>query len=233
MHKALMDGGREQYATSVARLSEACEELDQAEEIPDIKGIRDKADAVRQYAQAANLGLDVQNKAAELKLLAERKAGRLLQSLKLRGGDRKSASYTKRMTLQDFGITQNQSKRWQREAAIPDEVFEVYIEQARRNGKEITASGLLRAAKSNGGEPPRKPSGATFSPGPATEPSDEAFILRELINHHQMLTKLIEPIIEETRELRIAERKMLARLTREIAKLLSSPTPWSDSAEGS
>lgn len=39
-----------------------------------------KSEAARKYAQSAGMGLDIQNHAAEVKLLAERKAGELLES---------------------------------------------------------------------------------------------------------------------------------------------------------
>jgi hypothetical protein len=42
------------------------------------KAIRDQAEAFRVYAKSARKGLDVQNRAATIKLLAERRAGELL-----------------------------------------------------------------------------------------------------------------------------------------------------------
>ena len=49
--------------------------LAEARSIDEVKQIRDKAEAVRKYAQSAALGLDAQNYAAEVKLRAERKPG--------------------------------------------------------------------------------------------------------------------------------------------------------------
>jgi hypothetical protein len=71
-------------------LDQATRILADAKSLDDIKSIRDKAEAARTYIKAARLGLELQNRAAEVKLRAERKAGQFLKSLKLRGGDRKS-----------------------------------------------------------------------------------------------------------------------------------------------
>ena len=56
----------------------------------DLKSLRDKAEALRKYIKSAELGLENQNRAAEVKLRAERKAGQALADLGLRGGSRKS-----------------------------------------------------------------------------------------------------------------------------------------------
>jgi hypothetical protein len=52
------------------------------ESLEDIKGIRDKAEVLRQYAAQAGAGLEAQNKCAEIKLRAERKAGEVLKGEK-------------------------------------------------------------------------------------------------------------------------------------------------------
>ena len=58
----------------VVLLEDAGRALAEAKTIDEIKTIRDKAEAVRQYARSASLGLQIQNYAAEVKLRAERKA---------------------------------------------------------------------------------------------------------------------------------------------------------------
>lgn len=128
-------------------LNHACRRLSEANTLEEIKDIRDKAEAVRRYAKNVQLGLELQNRAAELKLRAERRAGELLSSLKLRGGDRKSNGHRDRLKLADLGITHNQSKRWQLEAAVPEEQFDRYLEHAHHSGDEISAAALLRLAR--------------------------------------------------------------------------------------
>jgi hypothetical protein len=74
----------------LAVLNYASRMLVEAKSLEEIKPIRDKAEAARNYAKAAKLRMGLQNCAAEVKLRAERKARGHLQSLKVRGGDRKS-----------------------------------------------------------------------------------------------------------------------------------------------
>src|SRR4029079_886204 len=100
-------------------LDEARQALEDVSSFDQIKDIRSKAEAVRKYAQSASLGLDIQNKAAEVKLRAERRAGKLLAQLLLRGGDRRSKSRHNRLKLDDLGISRNQSTRWQIQAKVP------------------------------------------------------------------------------------------------------------------
>ena len=78
--------------------------LAEAQTVDEIKAIRDKAEAVRAYAQTARLGLELHNLAAELKLRAERKAGQILARAKLGGGaDSRPAPSLSRITAGFFG----------------------------------------------------------------------------------------------------------------------------------
>lgn len=120
--------------------------LAEAETFDEVQTIRSKADVVRHLAKSAKMSLEVQNRAAEVKLRAERKAGVYLAQLKLRGGDRKSSCRQERLTLSDLGITPNESKRWQREASIPEEDFQRYVRRANEFGEELSAAGLMRLA---------------------------------------------------------------------------------------
>ena len=113
-------------------------------DLKEVKAIRDRSEAARHYAQSIGLGLTIQNQAAEVKLRAERRAGQLLTGLIKCGGDRKSIAHNENLKLSDFGIDHNQSARWQREASVPDDMFEEYLAAAKEYGKPITARGLLR-----------------------------------------------------------------------------------------
>jgi hypothetical protein len=57
----------------LAALGQASRMLVEAKSLEEIKSIRDKAEAARAYVKAAKLGLEVQNRAAEVKLRAERR----------------------------------------------------------------------------------------------------------------------------------------------------------------
>ncbi len=132
---------------SLAVLDEADRALAHTENFAEICEIRNKAEAVRRYAQSAALGLDVQNRAAEVKLRAERQAGKLLRQLTLRGGDRRSNKRDQRIKLDDLGITPNQSTRWQIQASVSEEAFGAYVRETCDAAKELTSAGLMRLAK--------------------------------------------------------------------------------------
>jgi hypothetical protein len=120
-----------------------------------IKSLRDRAEAVRKLAKMGNYCLEVLNRAAELKLRAERKAGEILRSLKLRGGDRRSKGHRVRLNLDDLGISRQDSKRWQCISSLPEEVFRQYIRTANKLGQEISSANVQRMARkaraANGG----------------------------------------------------------------------------------
>jgi hypothetical protein len=134
----------EWIAAELKALDSASRGIAKATDLKELKAIRDRAEAARHYAQSIGMGLPVQNQAAEVKLRAERRVGKLLADLIKRGGDRKSITHNKKLKLSDLGIDHNQSARWQRGACVPDEVFEEYIAAAREYGKPITARGLVR-----------------------------------------------------------------------------------------
>lgn len=131
----------------LALLSQAHQAIAQVQGLDEIKGIRDKAEAVRKYPQSVGMGLELQNYAAEVKLRAERKAGELLAQMQLHGGDRKSQKAEARPKLEDIGITKDQSSRWQLTAVISEREFEKYVAQTKSTNGEVTTAGLLRVAK--------------------------------------------------------------------------------------
>ncbi len=103
-----------------------------------VKEVRDKADSMRQYIRNDHQNLAEQDFAAEAKLRAERRAGELLAALKLRSGRRKSNSLEVSLNLEELHVTWDQSARWQKLAAIPEAVFEDYLQAATKLGREIT-----------------------------------------------------------------------------------------------
>lgn len=125
----------------------------QAHRIDDVKDIRDKAEALRQYAKQAGESLDSQNMIAEIKLRAERRAGELLAEMpkaKPSGSNQyedRSHDVTDPPTLDDLGITKMQSSRFQAVASIPDALFEAHIAETKAEGAELTSSGVQRLAQ--------------------------------------------------------------------------------------
>lgn len=128
-------------------LSRARKALANADSIRQIKAIREKAEAIRVYAQQASLGIEIQNYAAELKLQAERLGGQKLADLRLRGGDRKSVPDSPPPRLRDLGVDKNQSARWQLEASVPEKMFGDLVRSLHLAGKEISSAALIRLAK--------------------------------------------------------------------------------------
>lgn len=133
--------------TTISRISEARRALAAASTLEDVMQIRDQAEALRVYVKAAAAGLEAANAAAEIKLRAERKAGEMLAAMEKNEGNRYGGnSVLPPPSLDDLGIDKMQSSRWQREAKVPEEEFEAYIESCCYEGKEITQAGLLKIA---------------------------------------------------------------------------------------
>ena len=94
-------------------------ELALAQSVDEVKEIRDRAEALRQYAKRAGKSLEMQNMCAEIKLRAERRAGELLKEQ-----DKNPGQLYRGCTMQprgeeppklsDIGINKWQSSRWQR-----------------------------------------------------------------------------------------------------------------------
>jgi N6-adenosine-specific RNA methylase IME4 len=137
-----MEQPRDLMLVSEARrfLAEACS-------IDTVKEVIDKAEAVRMYCKKAGEGLEAQNAAAEIRLLAIRRAGELLQTDLLRGRPRKGSTQEPFLTLDDVGINKQQSHRWQAIASLDEQKFLDYIEQTKEAGKELTAVGASKLAK--------------------------------------------------------------------------------------
>jgi hypothetical protein len=123
--------------------------LEAAQNFDEVKGIRDQAETLRAHAKRVKWSLDIQNQCAEIKLRAERKAGAILGTFTVKGGEsRKShdGTYERHGILDDLGISRNQSSRWQAISRIPDEAFEDLLSAARIRSRELTQAEALRLA---------------------------------------------------------------------------------------
>jgi phage N-6-adenine-methyltransferase len=137
--------------TTLSRISEARRALTAAKSLDDVLQIRDQAEALRVYVKAASDSLEAANAAAEIKLRAERKAGEMLAAMEKPKGGRPSETDTTLVSvsgpsLDDLGVTPNQSSRWQREAKVPEDQFEAYVESCNESSQELTQAGLLKIA---------------------------------------------------------------------------------------
>ena len=188
------------------------QELVAASNVSEVKRVRDKAEAVRKYVQNAKLGLGLQNQAAELKIRAERKAGKLLAKMKLRGGDRAKSQSA---TLKKLGIDKHQSSRWQQIAAVPESKFEEWVGQSREQQSELTTASLLRLAK---GIKKRRPNGK--APKARSPKSDLQHNIAELINHTETLEHLVKSqgsAVDDRKK--AVELRIINRLVTECRKL--------------
>jgi hypothetical protein len=102
--------------------------LAQATDLSAVTSFIDRLEVIRVAARKAKLSLEAQNDWAVLKLEAERQAGRILTDLRSRGdlrpGRRNADSVS---ALSALAVSQQQSSRWQRLAAVPDDRFTRWV----------------------------------------------------------------------------------------------------------
>lgn len=135
------------YATSLterldlaafdARVDEAHQAIIMAQHPAEIARLPHLAEALRYAAARAKLGLDVQNRAAELRLRAERRIGELLTGRVSRGRP-KNVDALDNFSLAAIGITRDLSARSQRMSRIPSRFFERYFAESKELGFEIS-----------------------------------------------------------------------------------------------
>jgi hypothetical protein len=128
-----------------------------AASVDEVKEIRDKAQALQKYAQQAR-NFDAERRAAQIRIRAELKTGELLKKAeKAKGGGdiRKSKEHRSQResgakTLEQLGITETQSSRWQTLAENPKAV-EKYLREAQ---DVPTTTAALAAVKPMAQSPP-------------------------------------------------------------------------------
>lgn len=136
----------------LVRYEAAEQALVQANSVIEVKNIRDQAEALRTCAKLAGFSLEWQNRFALLKLCAERLAGEMLNEVVPATGGRprknlvSESKFSAPQTLASLGITYTQSRRWRKEASVPEEVFKLYVAAINSAGDELTSAGVLRLA---------------------------------------------------------------------------------------
>lgn len=153
-----------EYQRELALLDQARSAIAEATTVRDAKTIRDRAEALEVYTKRAEYGAILQERCAEIKLRAERRAGELLAEMNIHRG-RPSAETVEsgeHQTLDQIGLSRKQSSRWQRLASIPEERFE---EELSKNPSE---SSLVRLAKRL--QNPSRAADAPSPPHPFPEP---------------------------------------------------------------
>lgn len=94
-----------------------CAAIEAAMAVDEVMDIRDKATAIAAYARQAK-NVELERQAAQIRLRAERRAGKLLEEMpKAKGGNPNLPTGSKKEpvdTLADLGITKKQSSEWQK-----------------------------------------------------------------------------------------------------------------------
>jgi hypothetical protein len=139
-------------AAQLVRYEHARTALAECYRVDEVKDIRDKAEAMAAYARQAKDSELIQY-ATEIKVRAERRCGELLATTeKNRGAAGVGTSAVQRddrtpPTLEEMGLTKNESSRYQQLAAMPDEHFETAVATAKATAGEVTTAFMLREAK--------------------------------------------------------------------------------------
>ena len=128
-------------------LAELHRDLKKTTNLEDIMPLRTRADVLRGRIKIARLELQILNRAAELKLLAERKMGKILPRFRLRGGNHMPSHAASRLTLDRLGIARRLSRQWQRVADLSEEDVADFVRQSSRRRREATSYGLFRLAE--------------------------------------------------------------------------------------
>jgi len=137
--------------TDLVKYEAARHALQEAHSVDEVKDIRDKAQAMLAYGKQAK-DTELIWIATDIKIRAERKAGQLLLEMKLNGerdsgkGNRNPILKSQDTTpkLADFGISKDQSSRWQKLAAVPERKFEQAVAAAKEIQAEVTTASMLR-----------------------------------------------------------------------------------------
>lgn len=130
--------------TQLVRYEAARHALQVAHRVDEVKTIRDKAQAMAAYARQAK-DTELVEWATEIKVRAERRAGEMLAEMGVRAGNPQlSKATTIAPTLANLGISRDQSSRWQKLAAVPEDQFEKAVEAAKQVAGEVTTAAMLR-----------------------------------------------------------------------------------------
>jgi hypothetical protein len=149
---------------SLAKLDEVLLAIEAATTVQEIKSTIDAAIAIGVYTKQAKLGKDIELRAAEYILRAERKLGEMLTAAKAAGqighGSKSTGEnqYTRGVvpkenntsfTLDQAGIDRKLSSKAQKLAAIPKGDFEEKVAEGKESGK-LTSNTVMKPAQSNG-----------------------------------------------------------------------------------
>jgi hypothetical protein len=133
---------------SLARYDAMCRAIEAAYKVDEVKEIRDQAIALETYARQAH-NVEAERQACEIRLRAERRAGKLSAELERSSGGRPGKTLptmgrvSKANALHKAGVSPKQAEKWEKLAAVPQPEFEAAL--ADRTTKPTT-NGIIRAS---------------------------------------------------------------------------------------
>lgn len=139
---------KEKNDRALAEISLTANYLAQITDFDDVKEIASKAKALRKYFDSVKDREVEATKAHTIELESQRRGGQLLIEMKEKGqitsanktSYGKSNHSTSRLTLEELGLTRDDSSYWQKLAKIPNEKWDMLIgqvEQVRRFGNRL------------------------------------------------------------------------------------------------
>lgn len=127
-------------------LTKARKMLAEAKSIPEVKAIRDQGQAAIKWAKSRrDIGLEVQNDAGEIVIMAERRLGEMLEELPK--AVNRHSSGNGMLPLEEHGISKMQSSRWQSMSRVPEEQFRLWVDETRQAGKQLTSGAVVKLGK--------------------------------------------------------------------------------------
>lgn len=129
------------------------QQLATIKDLPSILEIRDKAAAIALYQKARSAGHESSNKAKQIMLFAEARAGQVIIEMqaagKLHDGKGRKEQSQESTVLSDLQITKDESSRYQKAAAVLDSDptwFDRAAAEATDAGKDLTQQSVIREA---------------------------------------------------------------------------------------
>lgn len=213
--------------TKLIKYEAARKALTEAVMFDEVMSIMNVAEQAALYAKQANDN-DLVEKATEIRVRAQRKAGDMLKraaelgqrASQSDGGVRgaatkhgKSAPHSHAPTLAEIGVTKEQSSHWQQLASMKDEHFEAAVATAKDTAGQVTTAFMLRAAKGTS----RPTKRLTKADKGRLEQLEQSRGASMLVAYSRMVLKSLR----DTESLSDQERTVLGQLRAEIDRALA------------
>ena len=136
---------------ALPKYDDMCRAIAECHRVDEVKDIRDKAEALRAYARMAH-NREAEIQFSEIKILAERQAGQLLQDMAENGtraesGKTNQHSGGDKLSLADIGVTAKESERFQAIAAVPQDQIDAAFAHGRETQTPVTSAQIRNLTK--------------------------------------------------------------------------------------